>query len=309
MYLLLTVPMFMAVCAVTGHAPVFPPELVSFVPYAGNPVFQGQGPGHWDEAIRERGWILREGDAYHLWYTGYQFPESNAKSLGYATSQDGIHWERYAGNPIVSGNWVEDLMVSKEHGTYYMFAEGAEDQAHLLTSGDRIHWTEQGRLDIRKKNGEPIPPGPFGTPAVLCEDGTWYLFYERNDEAIWLASSKDLKMWINIQDEPVIKAGPEPYDKTMIAVNQVLKYRGHYYAYYHATCPENGRDRWSMNVAVSPDRVHWTKYPGNPIIPPNHSSGILVNDGSQFLMYCMHPSVSVFVPQKSAAEETDRREN
>jgi sucrose-6-phosphate hydrolase SacC (GH32 family) len=95
----------------------------------------------------------------------------------------------------------------------------------------------------------------------------------------------------------VIKRGPEPYDKTMIALNQVVKYKGYYYAYYHATCPENGTDRWSMNVAGSKDLIHWEKYPGNPIIPPDNSSGILVDDGKGFRLYCMHRAVSLYLPR------------
>jgi len=42
----------------------FPPELVRFRPYEKNPVFKAAGPGHWDARIRERGWILREGDRW-----------------------------------------------------------------------------------------------------------------------------------------------------------------------------------------------------------------------------------------------------
>ncbi len=276
-------------------APAFPKELVVFQPYAQNPVFEAAGPGHWDEAIRERGWILHEEDGYHLWYTGYNPPESNTKSLGYATSKDGINWERYPGNPVFFGVWTEDMMVVKENGTYYMFAEGAKDRAHLLTSPDRIHWTEQGPLDIRKNNGEPIAAGPYGTPAVIYENGVWSLLYERDDLAVWLATSRDLKVWTNVQDEPVIKPGPDAYDKVMIAVNQVVKYKGSYYAYYHATGTEKGSRRWSMNVAASPDLLHWTKYPGNPVIPPDYSSGILVNEGTGFRMYCMHRAVSIFL--------------
>ncbi len=154
-------------------------------------------------------------------------------------------------------------------------------------------------LDIRKVNGEALADGPFGTPTVLKENGKWHLLYERDDEAIWLAVSDDLKVWTNVQDEPVIRRGPEAYDRTMIALNQVVKHEGRYYAYYHATCPENGSDRWTMNVAVSDDLVHWTKYPLNPIIPIDHSSGILVHDGDAYRMYCMHPSVKLFYPTKS----------
>jgi hypothetical protein len=49
---------------------VFPLDVVRFSPYAHNPVFRPAGLGHWDVKIRERGWILREGDRWHLWYTG-----------------------------------------------------------------------------------------------------------------------------------------------------------------------------------------------------------------------------------------------
>jgi sucrose-6-phosphate hydrolase SacC (GH32 family) len=278
-------------------AQVFPPELVEFVPYEQNPVFESAGPEHWDEMIRERGWILKEDNLYHMWYTGYDSPKGPMK-LGYATSPDGLTWTRYPGNPIYTEHWVEDMMVVKVGTTYYMFAEGLNDHAQLLMSNDRIHWTRQGELDIRKANGEPISPGPFGTPTALYENGTWYLLYERDDDAIWLARSKDLKTWTNVQDDPVIKRGPEPYDRTMIAVNQVVKYQGRYYAYYHATCPENGNDRWSMNVAASKDLIHWEKYLGNSIIKPDNSSGISVNDGKQFRLYCMHRAVSVFFPKK-----------
>ena len=47
----------------------FPVELVSFVPYEVNPVFQGIGLDTWDCTIRERGYILREGSTYFMWYT------------------------------------------------------------------------------------------------------------------------------------------------------------------------------------------------------------------------------------------------
>ena len=90
-----------------------------------------------------------------------------------------------------------------------MFSEGKGDTAHMFISTDRIHWAEQGNLDIRGTNGHSISKGPYGTPAVLKENGVWYLFYERNDLGVWLATSKDLKVWTNVQDEPVLHMGPE----------------------------------------------------------------------------------------------------
>src|SRR5690242_5871705 len=50
---------------------LFPPQFARFEPDAKNPLFTAQGPGHWDVKMRERGWILRDGETWHLWYTGY----------------------------------------------------------------------------------------------------------------------------------------------------------------------------------------------------------------------------------------------
>ncbi len=277
----------------------FPPELVSFTPYEHNPVFEAAGPGHWDENIRERGWIMYEDGAYHLWYTGYQTKGDETRKLGYAVSRDGIHWERHPGNPIISDVWAEDVNIVKVDGTYHMFAEGGNDEAHRLTSTDRIHWKEQGRIDIHKKNGEPIAPGPFGTPAAYHEDGTWYLFYERNDVAIWLAASKDLKTWTNVQDEPVLHCGPDAYDKKMIAMDQVVKRDGVYYAYYHGLVPNTNTADWTSAIAASTDLIHWQKYAGNPLIRGDKSSPVLVEDDTGFRLYTMHPAVCVYFPQQS----------
>ena len=101
----------------------------------------------------------------------------------------GLHWTRDPHNPIFTGSWVEDMCVVKRDGTFQMFAEGKNDIAHRLTSPDGLHWSDQGSLDIRKTDGTPIGPGPYGTPAAWFENGDWYLFYERGDRGVWLATS------------------------------------------------------------------------------------------------------------------------
>lgn len=278
------------------NAKEFAEEMVSFVPYKANPVFRGTGQDTWDKMIRERGYILYENGIYKLWYTGYKKEDNDPKFLGYATSDDGIKWKRYPGNPIFSEKWTEDMFVLKYEDKYFMYAEGKNDVAHLLISDNGINWQEQGDLIIRKVNGDTIP-GPYGTPNVLIENGRWYLFYERRDEGIWLAKSDDHRSWINIQDEPVLNRGPEKYDSTMLAANQVVKYKGMYYMYYHALSKEEKSDSaniWTSNVAMSDDLIHWIKYPGNPIVPGDHSSPIMVFDGEKYRLYTMHPSVWLY---------------
>lgn len=219
--------------------------------------------------------------------------------LGYATSQDGLTWTRYAQNPIYDSLWTEDMMVIKSGDTYHMFAEGKNDIAHRLTSLDRIHWQDQGQLDVRYMDGRPLSQGPYGTPTVYIQNDIWYLYYERNDEAIWLATSKDLKVWTNLQDEPVLKKGPESYDRYGVAMNQVIKYQDKYYGYYHGTPVKDWSD-WNTNVAVSDDLIHWTKYTSNSILVENKSSGIMVHDGVQYRLYTMHPEICVHFPEEGS---------
>ncbi|MEA3224874.1 MAG: SMP-30/gluconolactonase/LRE family protein, partial [Planctomycetota bacterium] len=279
----------------------FPNELVDFAAYEAGPLFAGTGKDTWDRDIRERGYILREGNSYHLWYTGYNQQGSDTKYLGYATSPDGLKWTRHSGNPVFDKSWVEDMCVVKHGDTYYMFAEGRNDIAHMLTSTDKIHWRDHGSLDIRCATGKPLSPGPYGTPVIWIEGQTWYLFYERHDEGIWLATSTDRKVWTNVRDDPVIAKGPQPYDQHAVALNQIIKHKGRYYAYYHATAHRPWRD-WTTNVAVSTDLVHWKKYPKNPIVTGNKSSGIMVDDGIRYRLYTMHPDMRVYFPRGSKAQ-------
>jgi hypothetical protein len=293
--------LLLGLSALLGMAPAedFPKELVSWEPVARNPVFQGTGLDRgWDRKIRERGWILFEDGIYHLWYTGYNDDRSPNRNLGYAISIDGLSWIRWPSNPIVTTSWVEDVCVVKRDGTYFMFAEGAKDVAHLLTSTDRINWTEQGPLDIRKVDGSPIPPGPYGTPTVFIEGETWYLFYERGDRGVWLATSKDHKVWTHVQDEPVLTMGPDAYDRFAVAFDQVFQRDGVYYAYYHANAHNPWKKDWTANLARSKDLIHWEKYPGNPLIGNDSSSGMVVDVGGRLRLYTMHPEIRAFEPTK-----------
>jgi len=283
----------------------FPKDLVDWAPRVGNPVFTAAGAGHWDDKIRERGWILREGDLYRLWYTGYDGKRDDIKLLGYATSTDGIHWERSPKNPLVRDQWVEDMMVVRDGDTYYMFAEGddvkRDNHAVMLTSPDGINWKWEGELDVRAADGKTEGPRPCGTPTVWIENGVWYLFYEVGDKGVWLATTRDPKsrMWTNVQDEPVLKLGPGDYDKEMLALDQIIKRGGTYYAIYHGSGDPDGPTprRWNTDIARSDDLVHWQKYEHNPIIRDNKSSGELVPVDGRYRLYTMHDQVDVFEPK------------
>lgn len=287
-----------------GPSEDFPSEMVSFKPSPMEPVFKGaEEKGAWDVNLRERGYILFEDDIYKMWYTGYNDSISKKRFLGLATSKDGINWSRYAERPILEDIWTEDMHVVKYNDTYYMLAEGMNDIAHLLTSQDGINWTSEGDITILKVNGEPLDPGPYGTPTVWVEGDKKYLFYERNDLGIWLATSEDFKTWTNVQDDEVLKMGPEGYDSGAVAVNQIVKYKDKYFMYYHGSSNPDWMKPgvvalWTSNVAMSTDLIHWTKYKENPIVEGDFSSPILVDNGEKFILYTMHDKVNRYEPLK-----------
>jgi len=300
---LAVVATLLCVCANSADAAeLFPKALTSFSPAAGNPVFIAQGEGHWDVKIRERGWILFDKNAvdgstaWRMWYTGYDGTREGQKKLGLATSPDGLKWTAHPDNPVYDDVWVEDLMIVPHDGTLYMFAEGKGDQSHLLKSTDGVAWQRVGVLDVRKANGQPIEPGPYGTPTAYYEDGVWNLFYERRDAGIWLATSRDMKVWTNVSDAPVMIPGPARFDFDLIAMNQVFKHQGRYYASIHGS--KAGSKLWASGIAVSDDLRTWKKFHGNPLRPisENKSSGLFIHDRKRFRFYTMHDQVHVHLP-------------
>lgn len=261
----------------------FPDQLVHFIEHPANPLFVAGEEGTWDERIRERGFIFRSDKEWRLYYGGYRKDERKTK-LGFATSQDGIAWQRSSQEPILANDWVEDMMVVEHEGTYYMVAEGPNDQAHMLTSIDGLKWIPQGKLNVHLHSGQPISPAPFGTPTLLHTQDAWYLFYERFDDGIWVAKSDDLITFTNISDMPVLPVGPWEYDELQVALNQVIEHDGWYYAYYNGL---GRRDGWTINVARSQNLVHWHKWAGNPLLPRRlgRTSGYVIHDGQKYRLY------------------------
>src|SRR3954467_3605865 len=80
--------------------------------YEGNPVFV-KGEKSWDDGIIVGHSVIKSGNTYKMWYSGAH-DILDPKSIGYATSTDGIHWTRYSGNPVfegIAGSWDQGSVV------------------------------------------------------------------------------------------------------------------------------------------------------------------------------------------------------
>jgi hypothetical protein len=74
---------------------------ISWTLYEGNPIFEPE-PGKWDSRRVEDPHIIFDGNLYHMWYTGGATTSYWHWRIGYATSLDGITWEKNVNNPILT---------------------------------------------------------------------------------------------------------------------------------------------------------------------------------------------------------------
>jgi N-acetylneuraminic acid mutarotase len=102
---------------------------ISWTKYEGNPVLTPGGNGGWDDTHVSQPFIMKDGDRYNMWYVG-SLPDS--AKIGLATSNDGVSWTKYAGNPLLTtgdeGSWESRSVVLGsivfDGITYKMWYEG-----------------------------------------------------------------------------------------------------------------------------------------------------------------------------------------
>jgi predicted GH43/DUF377 family glycosyl hydrolase len=144
---------------------------------------------------------------------------------GVAASDDGIHWQRAADEPILSVHqkdckaWEKDCIYQPwlvEHeGTYYNFynaAQGPVEQIGLALSNDLKHW-------VRYPFNPVLRNRPGGYDEQFCSDGKvfrdgdhWTMFYfgvGRGGASIMIAFSRDLLHW-TADPEPLYPFGGHP---------------------------------------------------------------------------------------------------
>jgi predicted GH43/DUF377 family glycosyl hydrolase len=119
-----------------------------------------------------------------MWYTGSN--ATSASHIGYATSQDGVIWQKHLENPVMSpgllGDWQEDEVrephVMLNEGIYQMWY-GSGNQIGYATSVDGIDW--------EKHSGNPVlVPWGFGSyavehPTVIRLFDEFYMWYESRE--------------------------------------------------------------------------------------------------------------------------------
>jgi hypothetical protein len=161
--------------------------------------------GEWDRFL----WggfansLIKKGDTYFLYYQGSPNYDKacesvSYRSIGVATSKDGITWTKFKGNPIItwaskgsieegatsSGAWVgNDGKVYIYYGANSGTGCNVNANGRLATSTDGYNFTDQGQvisgqnLNIWGNGDEIFPIGAYEY------QGLWKMFYVPNGVA------------------------------------------------------------------------------------------------------------------------------
>ena len=231
--------------------------------------------GSWDSRWTNDPNVLKIGDLYHLWYSGF---DGKHLRIGLATSTDGINWTKYADNPVldlgVPVSWddyqVYNPCVLKVSDRYYMWYAGAtaEDKKWhvkigLATSEDGKNWIKHADNPVLSYD-EPWEIHSVFGPSLMYKEKKFYMWYAGGDtpRGIGLATSTDGKSWIKHSGNPVLEGKKGTYEAIGMDRPCVTEMDDRYYMYYTGVNWPYAR----IGLATSENGKTWVKSPSNPIL-------------------------------------------
>lgn len=223
--------------------------------------------GEWDSIDVLNPAVIRQGDAYYNFFSGY---DGKAWHTGLAVSADGVTWSKEG--KILSpdpGTWEGNAIaangsaISDDSGILYYYQAGNPVEIGLARSRNGHQW---------QRNGPPVlSVGPFDSwdergvadPYVIRAGESFYMFYLGQDRArrqrLGVAMSHDGVSWTKLRANPILELGEYgSFDSNGFGEPAVWTARGYYWMLY------TGRDRNEMRrmgLARSRDGVRWEKLP------------------------------------------------
>ncbi len=275
------------------------------------PVLDIGASGTWDDTRVDRACIIKDGGLYKMWYSGHN---GSNYQIGYATSNDGVLWEKYSGNPVLtagsSGRFDEDNVMSpwviKDGSTYKMWYSGSQTgpvwRIGYATSSDGISWTKfdgsetaQSVLDLGA--GFDVHD-VFHCTVIKNETDYFEMWYTGNDGssnlAIGHAWSSDGESWTKNSANPVMDGtGGDSWDDTNVFSPCVIKV-AEYADYRMWYSGGNDSNTYKIGRAGCNDGVSWFKNLG-PVFSESGQAGdfdeievlapCVINDGGTYKMW------------------------
>lgn len=179
--------------------------------------------------------VVRENGEFVMLYRAQN--HKGTSSLGYATSDDGIHFVRRA-EPVMTpeapyerGGGVEDPRLVKFGGTFYLTYTGYNNvdgvgpdkqdaQLCLATSADLIHWHRQGIVFPAYKGRWNVKWTKSGAIVPEKIEGKYWMYFladaRSQSSQMGVAYSEDLLHWTEALDHPVLSSRPGTFDSQVV---------------------------------------------------------------------------------------------
>lgn len=251
----------------------------NFVKYAGNPILPLGNLGEWDDAEAAYAHVFFDGTTHHLWYSGG--PQVNRYRIGYASSPDGVNWNKHANNPVlsVSSSGFDNVdtwtpMVLFDGAAYQMWYTGNSNSLAIgyATAADPVSWTKHTGNPVIAPGGGAWEQNWVFAPIVIRTDTLYHMWYSglsaSNRFQSGYATSADGLSWSKHSNNPVLPVGASgEWDAVAAIAGSVIFADGQFQMWYHGTTGDP-YSNWKIGYATSPDGVNWTKHSGNPILQP-----------------------------------------
>lgn len=243
---------------------------------ANNPVLVAEHS--WEGRIIVCPAVIKDGETYKMWYGANGIPP---RAIGYATSRDGVIWEKY-NLPVLElgtseewdGNLIGPGTVYKEGDVYKMWYWGGKEswplsmiQIGFAISSDGLFWKKHDDSSTTRApfaHSDPVLKIGAGgewdqfrvwSPAVLpVQKGYAMWFAGRSDyttspQLVGYATSHDGIVWEKSSLNPVISARPDWGFSYLTSA--VLEFKGYYHLWFTSFPLTNDGQRAEIGYAKS----------------------------------------------------------
>jgi len=229
----------------------FSTDGLAWARYEENPVLVPGPVGAWDSGSVQEAWVTFDGNSYKMWYTGERFDDQGAilsVAIGYATSSDGLHWNKFQGNPVLlpgtAGSWDDKwvfrpavIFTGSAYAMYYQGKSSQSDnyQIGMATSEDGIGWV---------KLAQPITIQPatwnmystfLGSAYKIADQYVMLIYGSRSStqpNQIGFAKSPDGVTWTTFAASVVSPGSPGNWDDSGVILPSLVIAHKYYYIYY-----------------------------------------------------------------------------
>jgi len=229
-----TVPALALIAFAAVAAVPFTPPFGKWARLSVDPIVSPKGDG-FESAGTFNPSVVKKDGKFVMLYRAQD--RKGTSALGYATSDDGIHFTRRPEPVMVSeapyekGGGVEDPRLQKIGDTYYLTytgynnvdgaaADKKDAQLCLATSADLVHWQRQGVIMPSFKGKWNVKWTKSGAIVPEKINGKYWMYYladaEGKDTQMGVASSDDLLHWTEALDHPILASRPGSFDSQVV---------------------------------------------------------------------------------------------